>query len=154
MSATPAAPPSPPATLPAGRPFGTVVLAVLSLLRAALLLLAFVAPTLPPDLGPLGRILSLPAEIAMAVRDDPVAGAVVAGLIAALTMAGILLWAGRRTGWRIAILVTGFFLLIDLYLASRGQLHTLWMTLDVVAVFYLNQRDVREYYGIGREQDG
>jgi hypothetical protein len=130
-----------------------VVLAAMSLLRAALLLFAFVAPTLPPDLGPLARLLSLPLEIATAVRDDPIAGAIVGGLIAALTIAGILLWAGRRTGWRIAILVTGFFLLIDLYLASRGQLHPLWMTLDVVAVFYLNQRDVREYYGIGQDAD-
>jgi hypothetical protein len=153
MNAASASPPAPPATVPSRRPFGIVVLALLFLVRAALLLLALAAPSLP-DAGLIARLLSLPFEIASAVREDPIAAGIVVGLAVAMVVAGLLMWRRRRTGWRIGILVTGFFLVIDLYLASRGTLHPIWTALDVVTVFYLNQRDVRDYFAVGRTETG
>ncbi|HLA16208.1 MAG TPA: hypothetical protein VJZ72_04845 [Candidatus Limnocylindrales bacterium] len=130
------------------RPFGIVVLAVLFVVRALLLLLALTAPSLP-ELGPVRRFLTMPAAIVAAVRETPALGTVVLGLAIVLVVAAILLWAGRRSGWVIGILTTGFFLVVDLYQASRGDVNTLWMALDVVVVFYLNQRDVRDRFSIG-----
>ncbi len=128
-----------------GRPFGIVVLAVLFVLRAVILLIAFAGPSLP-EFGPIGRILTMPAETAAAVRDTPALGALLIGIVTLLILSAILLWTGRRAGWLIGILTTGFFLVIDLYQATRGELNTVWTTLDVVVVFYLNQSDVRDHF--------
>jgi hypothetical protein len=130
------------------RTFGIAALAVLFVLRALLLLAAFAGPSLP-DLGPLARLVTMPAQIAAAIRETPVLGAVVVVLVAALVLGAVLMWRGRRSGWLIGILTTGLFLLVDLYQANRGDMNTVWMALDVVVVFYLNQRDVRDYFAIG-----
>jgi hypothetical protein len=130
------------------RPFGIVVLAGLFLVRAAFLAIALAAPVVP-ELGPFGRVLALPTMIADQIQQYPAAGAILAAIMGLNVATAILLWLGRRTGWRIGILVTGLFLLVDLYQASLGNLFPLWTILDVVVVFYLNQQDVRDRFAVG-----
>jgi hypothetical protein len=126
-----------------------VVLAGLFLLRAAFLLIVLAAPEiLEFDLA--RRLLALPAAIATALRDNPATAALMMGIIVILVLTAILLWTGRRGGWRIGILVTGAFLLLDLFEASRGNYFPVWTALDVIVVFYLNQQDVRDHFAVGR----
>jgi hypothetical protein len=131
-----------------GRPFGIVVLGGLFVVRALLLLAALVWTSLP-EIGPVGRVFAMPADVAAAVRTTPALLGLLLVLVAALLASAVLMWSGRRLGWLVAILTTGLFLLVDLYQSSRGAMNPLWMTLDVVVVFYLNQRDVRDFFSIG-----
>ena len=55
----------------------------------------------------------------------------------------------RRTGWPLAMLLSGASLTIQIvqYFAN-GSLTTLALLLNVVSVLYLNQRGVREAFGL------
>ena len=53
----------------------------------------------------------------------------------------------RRTGWLLAMVITGLFVAIDIYGYLNSSANHLWMLLNIVTVFYLNQRDVREAVG-------
>ena len=55
----------------------------------------------------------------------------------------------RRTGWTLAMLLSGASLTIQIvqYFAN-GSLTTLALLLNVVSVLYLNQRGVREAFGL------
>jgi uncharacterized membrane protein (DUF2068 family) len=64
-------------------------------------------------------------------------------VIAALGMLG-----RRRTGWLLAMVVTGVFIALDLYSFANNEADHLWMALNIVTVFYLNQRDVRAVVGV------
>lgn len=145
-------PPSPPRAH-RRRPFGIVVLAGLFLMRAAFIVIVVTAPDID-ELGPLKRLLALPSAIADTIRLYPAAGLVLASIVAVLVLAAVLLWIGRRSGWRIGILVTGLFLLVDLYQASLGNIYPLWTILDVIVVFYLNQQDVRDHFAVGAGGQG
>ena len=63
-------------------------------------------------------------------------------LVASLaTIVGLLTW--RQWAWVLAIILSGIILAIDLGWWWSGEARYLSMALNVVAVFYLNQRDVR-----------
>ena len=65
-------------------------------------------------------------------------------LIIVLTAASIVgLWRYRTWGWSLALILSGMILAIDLGWWMAGQPRYPSMLLNVVAVFYLNQRDVR-----------
>ena len=79
---------------------------------------------------------------------DGTAGAVIVtvlliGLLVAslATIVGLLTW--RPWAWVLAIILSGTILAIDLGWWWSGEARYLSMALNVVAVFYLNQRDVR-----------
>ena len=67
---------------------------------------------------------------------------------AVLMVSALMLLAGKRTGWLLAMVITGVSVAIDIigFLAGAGS--ELWMFLNVVTVFYLNQRDIRELVGV------
>jgi uncharacterized membrane protein YphA (DoxX/SURF4 family) len=79
---------------------------------------------------------------------DGTAGAVIVtvllvGLLVAslATIIGLVTW--RQWAWVLAIILSGIILAIDLGWWWSGEARYLSMALNVVAVFYLNQRDVR-----------
>ncbi len=57
------------------------------------------------------------------------------------TVIGLFTW--RQWAWVLAIILSGIILAIDLGWWWSGEARYLSMALNVVAVFYLNQRDVR-----------
>ncbi len=133
------------------RPFGLLVLAGLLLLKGLLLLLVLGGAFLP-DGGPVRRLLSLPIAIALSAADTPVVTAVGVVVAALLLVAAIGLLRGDRRGWLIAMVMTGLFLVAEIWGFSEGQGNHVWMVLDIVTVFYLNQTDVREMVGALRRE--
>ena len=140
------------------RPTAVTVLAVLQLLKAlvyGLLLAALLAAgssvldVLASDrvLDP-GLTLELEVEAAALV-------ALVAGLFLASLLAGVLLLRMRQLGWTITMLLAG--LSLGLSLAAwllQGASLEFWLLVEIVTVFYLNQRRVREAFGISRPAGG
>ncbi|HEV8403488.1 MAG TPA: hypothetical protein VGQ31_10685 [Candidatus Limnocylindrales bacterium] len=72
-----------------------------------------------------------------------IATAILIGLLAAslATIVGLFAW--RTWAWVLAIILSGIILAIDLGWWYSGEPRYLSMLLNVIAVFYLNQRDVR-----------
>jgi len=71
-----------------------------------------------------------------------VTAVLVALLVASFaTIVGLLAW--RNWAWVLAIILSGAILAIDLGWWYSGEARYLSMLLNVIAVFYLNQRDVR-----------
>jgi len=69
------------------------------------------------------------------------------GLIAASIAFGLGLLAGRRWGWVGAIVISGVSLAVCLGAWWAGDPLYPAMLVNVIAVFYLNQRDVRAVFG-------
>ena len=84
---------------------------------------------------------------------DPVAGPLVLGFAALLVVSVIGMLSRRRTGWLLAMVITGLFVAIDIYGYLNGSANHLWMLLNIVTVFYLNQADVREAVGAAEPVD-
>jgi uncharacterized membrane protein (DUF2068 family) len=64
-----------------------------------------------------------------------------------LVFAAVGLLAYRRSGWLLAMVTTGIFIVFDILGFVGGSANYFWMGLNIVTVFYLNQREVRE--GVG-----
>jgi hypothetical protein len=141
------APMSDPAlTGPHGRrqPFALVVLAGLMLLKAVLILLVVWGLALTDTR--IGDALQFPDlfneeenRLAFTVLFVPVA--------ALLIIAAIGLLLHRRRAWLLAMVMTGVFVATDIIGYLNGAQSDIWMALNIVTVFYLNQRDVRELVG-------
>ncbi|MEI7742920.1 MAG: hypothetical protein WCK58_04100 [Chloroflexota bacterium] len=132
------------------RPTVVTILAGLELFNAAgylVALLALVGITVVDIQTELGGVLA-------GLEGDIASGTVLMGLLAALFVtalaAGILLLRMQRTGWTITMLLTGLGLFTQIYLFWSGrEVLAGWLLVNVVTVFYLNQRQVREAFGIG-----
>ena len=132
-----------PVQLGARRPFGVLVLAVVQFGRAALLVTQLLGLRIGVDW----------LRIAAQVPEPPqgsVAFAISRGLAIALALASIAagygLLTGRRWGWVGAIILSGLSLAFALGAWWDGRPIYLSMLINVIAVFYLNQRDVRAVY--------
>ena len=69
-----------------------------------------------------------------------------------LLVSALMLLAGRRTGWLLAMVITGISVADRHRRVPRGRRAShVWMVLNVVTVFYLNQRDIRELVGVTLE---
>ena len=97
--------------------------------------------------GPIGEALKMPG-VGAAIREAPAAVGALILTAAVLMVSALMLLAGKRTGWLLAMVITGVSVAIDIigFLAGAGS--ELWMFLNVVTVFYLNQRDIRELVGV------
>lgn len=72
-------------------------------------------------------------------------GAIV--LVLTLTAASVIgLWRYRTWGWSLALIISGLILAVDIGWWMAGQPRYPGMFLNMVAVFYLNQRDVRTIF--------
>jgi len=137
------------------RPTVVTILAVLQLLTAAAygMILAALIATGPAALalligdaaadGPLGDV-----EVATLVVG-------VGGFAVATLAAGILLLRMRQLGWTITMLLAGIGLVSSISLWwTQGTTIAIGLLVQVMTVFYLNQRQVREAFGISRREAG
>ena len=116
------------------RPFGVVVLTALQVFRA-MEAVAFFA------------LLGDPAARLQEIRSDP--RIALLAVFSILTVASaVALWRLDRWGWVMTMLLVGTRLAFEIVSYWQGQYVGLdigyaRMAVDVIAVFYLNQRDVR-----------
>jgi hypothetical protein len=96
--------------------------------------------------GPISESLRMPG-VGAAIRETPGAAGVLILVAAVLLISALMLLAGRRIGWLLAMVITGVSVAIDIVAFFAGAGSELWMFLNVVTVFYLNQRDIRELMG-------
>jgi hypothetical protein len=145
------------AAVPAGnpakrrRPAPVTILAVIELLSAFgyLLTLLFVLGVSGIKLDDL-RLNS----IAM-IEENLVASGFTIGVVVALGLlalaSSILLFRMRQFGWTLTMLVTGLSLSSQIWLYyTAGTIVPITMIIAVITVLYLNQREVRTAFGIGR----
>ena len=127
------------------RPFALVILVTLMLFKSVLLILLVFGGLTRSD-SVIFEALQFRGAVA-AVQDVTVV------LVGILIVAGVLLvstlglLACKRVGWLLAMVTTGLFVAVDILGFVTGQVNYLWMALNIVTVFYLNQREVREIVG-------
>ena len=126
-------------------PLAIYILAVLLTIKAAAIGVVVLGASFEP-LQLLART-SVTYRLIEPLLTNPVA-MVIVGLVALLLLfAAISLLRRRRMGWLLAMVLTGVFVAIDIYgYLTTGANHA-WMLLNLVTVFYLNQREVREAVG-------
>jgi hypothetical protein len=123
------------------RPFTLVVLAGLMLLKAVFVV-AVVAGALVADTV-IANALRIPG-LTPQIRETPGAAFLLLVVAGVLVLSAIGLLAGRRAGWVVAMVTTGMFIAFDIVAFFEGTANDLWMILNIVTVFYLNQRDEHE----------
>ncbi len=140
-----AAPSSKPRVQRRRLPFTLFALAGVMLLKAVLLVLVVAGATLEtlrPILG-----LTMDPALILAIRGTPWVSATLVFFAGLLTLSVIGILLRLRIGWLLGMVVTGFFVAIDIYGYMNNGANHLWMGLNILTVFYLNQRDVREAVG-------
>ncbi len=137
-----------PSTAPRPRlprlPAAVYILAGLMVLKAVLLLGLVAGAAMTTLRSALGLQLNW---VLVAVLDNPALAAllVVLAILLLLSAFGVVL--RRRTGWLLAMVLTGLFVAADIYGFINGTTNHIWMALNIITVFYLNQRDVRDAVG-------
>lgn len=128
-----------------GLPVTLLILAGLMALKATLLFaltLTAAITELRADLG-----MSYVPELLDAIRADPLSGVVLFLTAVLLLVSAVGILSRRRTGWLLAMVLTGVSVAIDIFGFLNGDVNHFWMGLNILTVFYLNQRDVREIVG-------
>jgi uncharacterized membrane protein YphA (DoxX/SURF4 family) len=123
-------------------PLGILVIVALSVVRClsiVAVLVKFQGGDLAQWLRDTSPLPDTPDGTAAAV----VVTAVLIGLLVASLATVVGLLARRTWAWVLTIILAGTILAIDLGWWFSGEARYLSMLLNVVAVFYLNQRDVR-----------
>ncbi len=132
-------------TRASGYPFGVVVIVVGIALRAISLLALLLATAN----GPLDWVAAN-APIPERPTDTAV-GIVLLILTIGLLVASVLAIAGllrkSQNGWVLAVVTSGAILALDLGWWASGEPRYMSMAINAVALFYLNQRDLRAYFG-------
>jgi uncharacterized membrane protein (DUF2068 family) len=126
------------------QPFALVALAALMLLRAVLILLVVAGIALSEPR--VAELLQLPDAFNEA-ENRALFATFVVPVAALLILSAVGLLAHRRRAWLLAMVMTGAFVAIDIVSFVGGTQSNIWMLLNIVTVFYLNQRDVRELVG-------
>lgn len=126
-------------------PFTLYVLAGLMLIKAVLLVAVLAGATLE-RLRSYFMLTTAPGLLNF-IRDTPWAGGIILLFAALLVLSVIGMLTRRRIGWLLAMVVTGLFVALDIYGFMNNAANHIWMTLNIVTVFYLNQREVREAVG-------
>jgi hypothetical protein len=129
-------------SVPERRPLGVVVVAATQFLRAV-----FITGQLAGfSLGPNIEWVRVAAQIPDPATGTPawwISRGIGVALIAASILLGIGLLAGRRWAWIGAIVMSGLSLALALGAWWDGRPPYIAMLINVIAVFYLNQREVR-----------
>jgi hypothetical protein len=132
-------------------PFTIYALTGLIALKAALVLVVVVGSSV--DAVRPALILSMsPASVDL-VRDSAAASWVLLLGAALLSLSVIGILGRRRIGWLLAMVLTGLFVGLDIVGYANGAANHLWMALNILTVFYLNQRDVRIAVGASVDPD-
>lgn len=134
------------------RPFAVTALAGLQLISATYFALAAAAlvvdPTARQALSGAFETLGLRSG-ALADVEGLAAGALFAAVALLELLAAILLLRLKRIGWTITMLLTGVALAAQIFnWWNSGEVVALGLLFNVATVFYLNQRMVRQIFGI------
>ena len=132
------------------RPFALIALAVLLLFKAGLALLLLLGVSLAES-GLLADVMRLNPELGALVEAATLSQGLLIAIAVVLVVAAVGLLSLHRRGWLIAMVVTGVFVAFDIIAFTVGTVNYLWMALNIVTVFYLNQTDVREVVGVTTE---
>ena len=127
------------------RPFTLIVLAGLMFLKAGLIGAAVVRALV--EEGVASGSVRVPG-VGVEVRETPAAGVILLAIAGILVVSALGLLGNRRAGWLLAMVTTGVFLAVDIVGFVNGSANHVWMVLNIITVFYLNQRDVREGVGV------
>ena len=124
-------------------PLGVVVVILIAVLRCVTIIATFIG--LQNDGGVIDWVIvSSPVpEVAPGSDLGFVAQVILIGILMASVLVVIGLLAHRRWAWVLAIVTSGFILAIDLGWWFSSEPRYISMLLNVIAVFYLNQPDVR-----------
>jgi hypothetical protein len=125
------------------RPVTVTLLVGLQLVKAAIA--GALAVNWALDEGRLVESLGLPSLLANA-GDTRAVTVLLVVMAVLLLVAATGLYTGRRLGWLLTMVLTGAFIAADIVTFGAGTAHHVWMVLNIVTVFYLNQRDVRERF--------
>jgi hypothetical protein len=129
------------------RPVPVTILALIQIVLGVLNLGVAFALTLDSDMDQALDVLIDRSAFAFVDGTALILAFVVIGVLE-LTSAAFLLRL-RRTGWTLAMLLSGASLTVQVITYfSTGRLTTLALLLYVVSVLYLNQRGVREAFGL------
>jgi hypothetical protein len=127
------------------RPVTLYILVALIVAKSILIMLVLAGAFSNDDIR-IGQLMRMP-NVAAFIRDTPGATALLFLLAATLLVSALLLLVDRRVGWMLAMVITGVSVAVDIAAFLSGTGSELWMLLNVVTVFYLNQRDVRVRVG-------
>jgi hypothetical protein len=132
-------------------PIAVYVLAALLLVKAILIGVV----VLGASIDPLRVIASstVTYQLIAPLLTNPVVTGFVVLVAVALAFAAIALLRRRRIGWLLAMVLTGVFVAIDIYGYLTTGANHLWMAINIITVFYLNQAEVRQTVGAA-EPDG
>src|SRR5215203_3934215 len=123
-------------------PLGVIVVALISVMRIATIAAGLFVVKEDGILGWLAQNGPIPTTRAGTDVEIVVRAFLVGLLIASvLTIVGLVLH--RRWAWVLAIISAGAILAIDIGWWFAGEPRPVSMLLNAIAVFYLNQRDVR-----------
>jgi uncharacterized membrane protein (DUF2068 family) len=131
------------------RPFALLILIALMGTKGVLILLMI-----------LGTFTAADSSLLRSLRIESIYDAVhtsQAALVGMLVIASVLLvsavglLAFRRWAWMLAMVTTGIFVAVDILGYVAGEANYIWMALNIVTVFYLNQREVRVSVGVAGE---
>lgn len=124
------------------RPFALYILAGLLLVKAGVLLAVFFDLSLAED-NPIRHALQVSPELGKFIQGLTLADVALGSLAALLIGSAVGLVLLRRDGWLMAMVLTGLFVAADIVGFVNGDVSYLWMGLNIITVFYLNQTDVR-----------
>jgi hypothetical protein len=124
-------------------PLGVVVVIVIAALRCVTIIATFIG--LQSDGGVIDWVIVLVtgARAGSRLRARAHRPGHLIGILIASVLVVIGLLAHRRWAWVLAIVTSGFILAIDLGWWFSSEPRYISMLLNVIAVFYLNQPDVR-----------
>jgi hypothetical protein len=128
------------------RPLGVLVVAAVQFVRAALIVTQILDIQLTPDITLFHIADQIPEPPAGTVA-FAIARTIAVLIIAASLAFGVGLLTGRRWGWVGAIVLSGTSLAFAIGGWWDGHPAYTSMLINVIAVFYLNQRDVRATFG-------
>ena len=124
-------------------PLGVVVVIVIAALRCVTIVATFIG--LQGDGGVIDWFITSSPVPELAPGSDLglIARVMLIGILIASVLVVVGLLARRRWAWVLAIVTSGFILAIDLGWWFSSEPRYISMLLNVIAVFYLNQPDVR-----------
>ena len=126
-------------------PFTLLVLAGIMAFKASILVAVSAGATLE-TLRPILGFTTGP-ELTSLIRETPGASFFLLVVAGVLLVSAVGMLSGRRLGWLLAMVITGLSVALDIYGFVTGTANHMWSVLNIVTVFYLNQRDVREAVG-------
>ena len=135
-------------TRPAAYPIGIIVVVLATAIRGVLIVLALLVDVGAVHVTWVREISPIPLY---PIGTD--IGLITRGLLIGLLLVTILsVWGLLRRyewGWTISIVAAGIILALGLGWWAAGDPHYASMLINSIAVFYLNQRDVRATYKVG-----